>query len=656
MNASANDTKSHITAIDGLRALAVLGVVVFHLNPNWLQGGFVGVDLFFVISGYVVTRSITGKNWISAREFFTAFLARRISRIYPALIACLLITAIAQTLLVPKAWLNDTAYKAGMAAFFGLSNFALVYFDDGYFSPRSEFNPFTHTWSLGVEEQFYVIFALAWWFTRKNRPAFFLTMGISAGAALIYSAITTSAAPAHAYYLLPSRWWELALGASLAQWHHGRKSTLTTPIFANLAVLAGLLLIGYSATTADEKAFPYPDAISVVAGAILCIHGLVRRGQDAGTFGLENPLLVHIGQLSYSLYLWHWPVIVLFKWTIGLETLSDYVFCTLATLTLSYVSYYFVEKPLRYGLIRSLPQPRIVLAGMGAMIFGSALTALLYVEQSKLSLSVTSNTALWYAHSDPAQTQWKQRSEKPVIYAFGDSHAGMLGIALNDLEQQFGVESKIVTQSGCAAASLRSPPSERCRKFIDSTIPELAKQARQGDVVILASLRSQRISDQWGLIENSQSNNQLDPDTQNKAFEEADALITKLSNAGYKVVLSAPLPVFGAPPFRCSDIFNRSNPVCKPGLEIPRNQALKWREPAMKQIQALKMKHPNLVIWDPFFDVCPTDTCKAVDGEPLFFDGDHLTAAGNRRILPSLSKAVAGERPEQTAALPPTNT
>lgn len=643
MNGLAHNAKLHITAIDGLRALAVLGVVVFHLNPSWLQGGFVGVDLFFVISGYVVTRSITGKNWSSAREFLTSFLARRISRIYPALMVCLLITAIAQTLLVPKAWLNDTAYKAGIAAFFGLTNFALIYFDDGYFSPRSEFNPFTHTWSLGVEEQFYIIFALAWWYTRKNRSAFFVVMGISAVAALIYCAITTTIAPAHAYYLLPSRWWELALGASLAHWHHGQESVPVTPRFARLITLVGLLLVGYSATTADEKSFPYPDAISVAAGAVLCIHGLVRNGRNEGTFGLDNPLLVHIGKLSYSLYLWHWPVIVLFKWTVGLEAPTGYIFCTVVILLLSYASYYFIEEPLRYGLIRSLPQQRIVFAGVFAMLIGSAFTALLYVEQSKLSLSVTSNTAIWYAHAAPAQTQWKRRSEKSVIYAFGDSHAGMLGVALNSLEQQFGVESKIITQSGCAAASLRSMPSEPCRKFIDFTVQELIKQFRQGDVVILSSLRSQRISDQWGLIKHSSFNRQQIPNIRKKAFEDADVLISMLSNAGYKVVMSAPLPVFGAPPFRCSDTFNRNNPVCKPGLVVPRDQALKWRAPAMEQIQALKIKHPNLVIWDPFFDVCPTDTCKAVDGEPLFFDGDHLTAAGNRRILPSLTRAVAGE-------------
>lgn len=641
MSASAPRGQAHIDAIDGLRALAVIGVVVFHLNPDWLPGGFVGVDLFFVISGYVVTRSIVSKEWASAREFFTVFIARRIARIYPALIVCLLLVSITLMLLVPKAWLNDTSYKAAASAFFGLSNFILVYFTDGYFSQRSEYNPFTHTWSLGIEEQFYVLFALLWWRTRKNPSLFLTIMGGSIVGSLGLSAWFTDTQPAVAYYLLPGRWWELAAGATLAYLHQRRAHRFHTLPRADWLVALGLLFLGYGAIYSNAATFPFPDAILAVVGGLLCIHGLVHLKPNVSALGLASPPLVHIGKLSYSLYLWHWPVIVFFKWTVGLETSAHYVACLGLTIVLSYLSLWLVEQPTRHGLLRIFTPPRLINRGVLVMAVGSFATILMFFMQPLLSLSVTADTDAWYSRPSSSQRDWKTRSDKPVVYALGDSHAGILGVALQALEKKWGIESKIISESGCSVASLRSLPANHCQAFVDSVIPELVQRFRPGDAVILVSLRTQRISDQWGLIEGAYSRNQPDAYILKQARDQADTIIQKLLDAGFKVVLSAPMPMFAAPAFRCSDVFNQANPVCSPGLEVAQKDALKWRETAMNQIQAIKQKHSRIVIWDPFFDVCPGSRCKAIDGEPLFFDGDHLTGAGNLRVLPSLVKALS---------------
>lgn len=141
-----------LTHIDGLREVAVLAVLVYHARPNWLPGGCLGVDVFFAISGFVVTAAMArhaGESW---RPFCAGFYRRRLARILPALLVVLVASALAWVLLIPRSWLSGQAERVGLYAFAGLSNWALVDQGDAYFAPRAEFNPFTHTWSLGVEE------------------------------------------------------------------------------------------------------------------------------------------------------------------------------------------------------------------------------------------------------------------------------------------------------------------------------------------------------------------------------------------------------------------------------------------------------------------------------------------------------------------------
>ena len=149
---------TYFAHIDGLRALAVLSVVIYHLNAAWLPGGFSGVDVFFVISGFIVSASVGARERENLPAFAIYFLARRIRRIAPALLVCLLLTTLFTALLVPNAWLSEANQKTGHYAFFGLSNVILARTSHDYFSPIADFNPYMHTWSLGVEEQFYLLF------------------------------------------------------------------------------------------------------------------------------------------------------------------------------------------------------------------------------------------------------------------------------------------------------------------------------------------------------------------------------------------------------------------------------------------------------------------------------------------------------------------
>ena len=161
--------RDYINGIDGLRAIAVLAVMLFHMDilPCW-QGGFTGVDIFFVISGYVISKSLASRSDLTLGSYLVGFYKRRLTRIIPALLVMLLVTTLASVLFIPSAWLSRTIDAAGLSAFFGYSNFHFAWDNENYFSPRVDFNPFLHTWSLGLEEQFYFLFPLSilYFFTR----------------------------------------------------------------------------------------------------------------------------------------------------------------------------------------------------------------------------------------------------------------------------------------------------------------------------------------------------------------------------------------------------------------------------------------------------------------------------------------------------------
>src|SRR5262249_12506904 len=188
---SRHDRTDHLPYIDGLRAVAVLSVLTYHLSPSWLPGGFSGVDVFFVISGFVVSASVGALTEFRPASFLLFFYARRLLRIAPALIVCLLMTNLATTILVPDSWLSNANQLTVLYALFGLSNIVLATNRDTYFSPRSEFNPFIHTWSLGVEEQFYLVFPfifVLWMMGDKRRRQTIILFSTLFTCSLAYSA------------------------------------------------------------------------------------------------------------------------------------------------------------------------------------------------------------------------------------------------------------------------------------------------------------------------------------------------------------------------------------------------------------------------------------------------------------------------------------
>lgn len=647
-----------LDAIDGLRALAVFSVIAFHFNTGIAPTGFVGVDIFFVISGYVIALSLTQNSSTSTLQYITGFYKRRILRIMPALVVCLALTGVFSQLFVPDSWLSNSNNKTGLFAFFGFSNFALLSSVDGYFDDRAEFNPFLHTWSLAVEEQFYLFFPLLFlsWLKRTSGNGiralllnnFVLIVGVIS---LAWVAIETSREPQSAFYMLPSRFWELAAGAILFQCHSTGRCIPQGVIGNRIAVIIGFSFIITSFFWTNIKAFPFPWALLPVGGslALICAARSPSAPESYLIRVLKSRLPVFLGRASYSLYLWHWPVAVLMRWTVGFSTASHLAFALVLTLILGLASYRFVERPfLTSQTLRRWPAWQIVSAG-AFLTIGVAMGFTLTVN-SDLHLSVVAKQGGWNNSDMPAYKNSSfSNADKstPILWVVGDSHAG----AYSGMFRQAGAETSMKVQirgmSGCSVASLREPypDTNYCRQHLDRLFDELSKHFSEGSVVFLASLRGQRLSDQWGMYEAEQLDQIFNGDRSqyySEALEQSRGIIGRLLSLGFKVIIDTPKPVFRAPPFRCSDWFNHMNPVCTPGFEVSATELKDLDKPVLESLQTLKTEYSDLVVWDPFQILCPGSTCFAFrNGKPLYFDQDHLSGYGNQLLVPSFSALLS---------------
>jgi peptidoglycan/LPS O-acetylase OafA/YrhL len=388
--------------VDGLRALAVCAVIAYHMRREWLPGGFVGVDIFFVISGFVVSGSLLRKQSPSVGDFFIGFYARRAKRLAPALSLMVLGTSLGLLLLPEAGDYIDYYLMTAQLALVGGANIAFAsqstsYFELGANGMKTEYNPLTHTWSLGVEEQFYFVFplcVLAAYGVRATatvmecppcagRPL--LLLGSAAALSLAASAWMShdEEFQTFAFYMLPSRFWQLVAGAILFE-----MSTRGWPSWAlvaegparsaawllcELLVLAALL--GGLARTSPEDGFPVPGSLPAIFGAMGfiamgCVPPSVYIGRvprPALNAALGWAPIAYIGRISYPLYLWHWPIFVYCRWTYGLEDWVVRVSAVAATVALAAASYHVVE-----GRVRSWrPRRRWHIFAAVALTIGS---------------------------------------------------------------------------------------------------------------------------------------------------------------------------------------------------------------------------------------------------------------------------------------------
>jgi Predicted acyltransferases len=688
----ARDRHAYFPYIDGLRAIAVLSVLAYHLHSAWLPGGFAGVDVFFVISGFVVSASVGRHPRGAPHRFFLYFLSRRIQRIAPALLACLLVTCLAATLFIPDAWLSENSQETGRYAFFGFSNLILSLNANSYFSPISEYNPYTHTWSLGVEEQFYLLFPLLFWAWtlggRWRQGAVALTTVALVGS-LAYAVHVQPAAPLHAFYLLPARLWELASGVLLYQLmalggqRFDHEATGPHRAWRTVLGLIGLGLVAFALVSAKTERFPIPDAFAAVAGTLLLLGGLHQQPAASPLVRLLTLRPIRaIGAISYSLYLWHWPVVVLFRWTVGLDRLSHQLVAIALSLGLATLSWRFVENPVRRSAkIRNLPRLAVVVGGLVALYAGTQAFRGIDHKQPVWSLTtVARHAGDWY----PTRLSGKQTPppcgvgapavapvgegvrisyvradcakpvSAPAVFAIGDSHAMAFGAMFADYVRDTGAAVTLYNNAGCPLLSFQagSEDTARCQASMQAVLADVLPRLKAGDVVFLPSLRMPRLVDQWVRYPHAAVVSAwLSADatsTRAKAVVKGREVLARLAGTGASVVIEAPNLLLNAPLYRCADPWTQTNPICAGGADVDRAEMQSLRAPMLNAIRDSISGIPHSGVFDPFPVMCPEGaTCGGYrDGKPLFFDGDHVSAFGGRVLLApftSAMRAVAGQ-------------
>lgn len=586
--------------IDGLRTIAVVAVLVFHLEPRLLQGGFVGVDIFFVISGYLIT-------WLLYHDIRTnklsivSFYQRRIARIAPAAVTVIIGTIAAAWFLYSAQDLASVGANA-VAATLSLINIKLLYQGD-YFQISPDAQPLLHYWSLAVEEQFYLVFPLFIFVITKitNRviPVLLACGFISFGACILL----TPSHPIASFYLLPTRAWELLAGATLAVFKHDRR---LEPQFAALLPF-GLILLLVSILLIREEGFPGWIAAVPVLGSALTIAGIGSyRGRTARA--LSHPLMVFVGKRSYSLYLWHWPIFSFADYSLYNANPFDVLLVKLGLTALAtLITYAWIEKPFRASL--NIPRRRLLAFGGFAAI--------------ATTIALTGNwiRSEFYFSADPRDISTGgisiSRGTQSVVVV-GDSEGAMYGYELASLARKMNFRLNIL-----AAAGRNELPEEpntlwpNVSDFLSHSHP---------DLVIL-------VQDWSDLLIGHDSQVSL------------TAGITSLLQSTKAIAIITQPP---KPPTVATRHDILGGVVRPPFLEDP--LARERRAAADKLLDRYKSKRVQIInVSDLFQKADGSINVVAPDGRLAYQDSNHLSSSGTRLVRERL-KSVLQEALQTTSA------
>ncbi|MFD0982523.1 acyltransferase family protein [Tropicimonas aquimaris] len=658
--------------IDGLRSVAVLQVVFFHYGASAVSGGFIGVDVFFVISGFLIT-SILRREIEDGRFSILDFFERRVLRILPALFVSMTVIMVVATLLFTPEDLKNTALSAASATLFA-SN-VLFFLEAGYFEAAAYSKPLLHTWSLAIEEQFYIIvpillLLLARW---GRRPVIWI--GGLTLLSFALSVLTTAQMASAAYYLLPWRAWELGLGALLA---YGVGPKLTDRGGREAAATLGIGLILYAALTFDRTTtFPGVAALAPTLGAALILHA-GRFGPTVVSRMLSSMVPVWIGKMSYSLYLWHWPVVVFFVYaTMSMPDLVEATVLFILSLGLAALSLRYVERPFRRPA-GQIGQNRAVFWGAGGAMAGIISLSGAVVLSNGLPGRLPDElqgVAAFVHDRDPRigecfRSKKRDRSwGTPCIYGatdagpatialWGDSFGPALIPALDTAGQSHGVPVALYAHDGCPGFPdfqvYWIGHDHDCTGYLDATIPEILNSS---DIqMVVFTFRAQMYAHGWvdyGMGERDRRplligprSGPLAPDANRTSFflDRLEAAIVSLQESGKRVALVYPIPEAGT---RVPDMILRSS-TWGGGF----GEHVLSREVYDARTAEIVAGYDRIVADHDVLpirldqEVCGPESCRFTleNGTPFLRDSNHLSATAARQLAHLFDPVFAGLR------------
>ena len=612
--------------IDGLRAVAVLAVLLYHLGVPGFEGGYVGVDVFFVISGFLITRLIRDECLASGTFSFSNFYTRRLRRLFPAMVATGIATVIAGGLLFSP---TDFSHHLGSLIFYltGVSN-VHFWLESGYFDAEALTKPLLHSWSLGVEEQFYLIWPLALSFMLLRRQASYAPIALIVAIllSLVAGEIMLEFNRAAAFFLLPARIAELGIGALLvwvAGWRPSNPLVEEGMLLAGLAMIAAAILI-YE----PETRFPGLAALLPCAGAALAIQA--GQARHAGLL-LRNPLGVLIGKASYSIYLVHWPIIVFVTaYTFAELTPGHQGWIFAAALALGYLQFRFVEQPFRRPKT-GVSRRRFVIASVAAALALIVPAAAVWatggaewrVPQDRIMASIGAvrdqQDDAYCGGANPGLpddlfTCKNFRNKDRDIILFGDSHAKHLVSGMSENFPAYNIY--VIYQSACVA---QSGIQGYVRKFDTDRQTEQCIERNARAIEFLSTYRPSTV-----IVSNAKRG---DPEIVGRATNE---ILSRLRAAGHNAFM---LGDFIRPGIHLESCFSVPDVLLS-------NYMLAKRCAGKRDIgrQEIAYNRETAAIVDGFIDPtpiqCPNDRCRFVeDGMPLFRDHHHLSLDGAIRLV-----------------------
>jgi peptidoglycan/LPS O-acetylase OafA/YrhL len=444
------DYVQHRREIDGLRAIAVVLVILFHAGVEIISGGFIGVDIFFVISGYLIT-SIISREVSNGTFTLRKFYERRVRRILPALILVTLASSIAAWFILPPSHMEE--FSKSLLSVFSISSNVFFWSESNYFDTASELKPLLHTWSLSVEEQFYLVYPLLFLLPGIQRRIFsYYAIIILLTLSFLFAIIVSQYSSLAAFYLLPTRAWELLLGATIALYFSKPTAIQKNRIINEMGGAIGFSLLVAAAFLVDESwSFPVYGILPALGAALVIIFS--HQGTLVGKLLSSKPL-VGVGLISYSAYLWHQPLFA-FARVLSVQQLSQSTLLALSavTLVLAYISWHAVEQPFRnneiiqgrrlyvFSLSGILLSVSFSVAGLASNGFEKRYAGLTFPEPWDPPVACHGAASLLKYEEPLGDCLGDSRNGNPNdIFLLGDSHAAQLSFPLSILAKQRGGE------------------------------------------------------------------------------------------------------------------------------------------------------------------------------------------------------------------------
>lgn len=618
-------TEKYRPDIDGLRAIAVLAVVAYHAAPGRLPGGFIGVDVFFVISGFLIT-SILHNSLDKGKFSILEFYERRIRRIFPALFVVLFTCAVAGWFfLLPSEYQQLGKHIAAGTAF--VSNFAL-WNESGYFDISAMFKPLLHLWSLGIEEQFYIFWPLILWFAYKKKWSLPLTISLLAIASFILNIYLSDTDKSSAFYSPFPRFWELLVGALLACTIAAHKK-FDSPALGNAQSILGLILLAAGFFLITEKgAFPGWWVLMPVMGSAL----MISAGPQAlfNRWILSNRLMVWVGLISYPLYLWHWPLLSFPRLMEGQEIpqINRAIAVAIAFL-LAWLTYQFIEKP-----VRQAPHSRLLvyvllclLAAIG--IFGAVAYMThgfkdrtgnlpkqvnsgdigqdIYLNYIRDKYHVCQHLSVSDRHSTDIPCYQTKLNAKQSIALIGDSHAEHLLIGL----------SAALPNENIVYSFTHDLPTSGNRELE----PAFKNILKSGSIKIV--------------IINAYWVNKLDDPRFSNWRRDLRSTVKELTDAGKVVYIVDDVPLFSFSPSRCK--FSGRLGIENKCSETDKQSILNFG-PEFENISA---NNPNAHVLRTYDMFCQNKRCSMADAGELYFrDEHHLNVQGSKKVGVAIGRQI----------------